>query len=67
MFHSSDICLINKIDLLPHLNFDVEKLKEYALQVNPNLKFFEVSATSGQGMDKWYDWLTESRNKVLTN
>jgi hydrogenase nickel incorporation protein HypB len=67
MFHSSDICLINKIDLLPHLNFDVEKLKEYALQVNPNLRFFEVSATSGQGMDKWYDWLTESRNKVLTN
>ena len=65
MFHSSDICLINKIDLLPHLNFDVEKLKEYALQVNPNLIFFEVSATSGQGMESWYDWLKESRKKVL--
>ncbi len=61
MFHSSDICLINKIDLLPHLNFDLEKLREYALQVNPNLRFFEVSATTGEGMDHWYNWLREAR------
>ena len=59
MFHSSDICLINKIDLLPHLDFDIDKLKNYALQVNPNLRFFEVSATSGQGMQNWYDWLRQ--------
>ncbi len=57
MFHSSDICIINKMDLLPYLKFDLEKLKEYALQVNPNLEFFEVSATTGEGMNKWYDWL----------
>ena len=57
MFHTSDICIINKIDLLPYLNFDVEKLKEYAKQVNPNLEFFEVSAISGEGMDLWYNWL----------
>ena len=57
MFHTSDVCLINKIDLLPYLNIDINKLKQYALQVNPNLKFFEVSATSGEGMDAWYDWL----------
>lgn len=57
MFHTSDVCLINKIDLLPHLNLDINKLKEYALQVNPNLKFFEVSATTGEGMDTWYEWL----------
>jgi hydrogenase nickel incorporation protein HypB len=57
MFAGSDICIINKIDLLPYLNFDVQKAKEYALQVNPNLQFFEVSATTGEGMDKWYDWL----------
>lgn len=57
MFHSSQVCLINKVDLLPYLNFDVEKAKDYALRVNPNLKFFEVSATTGQGMDQWYDWL----------
>jgi hydrogenase nickel incorporation protein HypB len=59
MFHSSDICLINKIDLLPHLDFDIGKLKNYALQVNPDLRFFEVSATTGQGMQNWYEWLKQ--------
>ncbi|WP_142786365.1 hydrogenase nickel incorporation protein HypB [Changchengzhania lutea] len=57
MFHSSDICIINKIDLLPYVNINMNKLKEYALQVNPDLQFFEVSATTGEGMTKWYDWL----------
>jgi hydrogenase nickel incorporation protein HypB len=57
MFFTSDICIINKIDLLPYLNFDVEKLKLYAKQVNPTLEFFEVSATTGEGMQLWYDWL----------
>jgi len=57
MFDTSDICIINKIDLLPYLNFDIEKLKTSALQVNPKLQFFEVSATTGQGMENWYQWL----------
>jgi len=60
MFHTSDICIINKIDLLPYLNIDIEKLKAYALQVNPKLKFFEVSATTGEGMEAWYEWLKEN-------
>ncbi|WP_299365785.1 hydrogenase nickel incorporation protein HypB [Winogradskyella sp.] len=60
MFHSSEICIINKIDLLPYLNINVEKIKEYALRVNPNLIFFEISATTGEGMDLWYDWLTSN-------
>ena len=59
MFHGSDICLINKIDLLPYLDFDLEKLKSYALKVNPELIFFEVSATTGQGMKLWYDWMQQ--------
>ncbi len=57
MFHTADICIINKMDLLPYLNFDVEKLKNYALQVNHHLEFFEVSATTGHGMEQWYEWL----------
>jgi len=57
MFHTADICIINKIDLLPYVNTDMDELKNYALQVNPNLQFFEVSATTGAGMDKWYSWL----------
>ena len=52
-------CIINKIDLLPYVQFDVEKCKEYALQVNHKLEFFEVSATTGAGMDSWYEWLKE--------
>ena len=57
MFYTADICIINKIDLLPYVTIDVENLKSYALQVNPNLKFFEVSATTGKGMQNWYNWL----------
>lgn len=57
MFYSSQVCIINKIDLLPYLKFDMEQLKNYALQVNPNLKFFEVSAVTGEGMEKWYEYL----------
>lgn len=67
MFHSSDICLINKTDLLPYLGLDLEKLKAYALQVNPNLRFFEVSATTGAGMEAWYDWLRTSTGKQVKN
>ena len=59
MFEGSQVCIINKIDLLPYLNFDVEKAKDYARKVNPNIIFFEVSATTGEGMDKWYEWLME--------
>ena len=61
MFHTSDVCIINKIDLLPYVDTDINKLKQYALQVNPNLKFFEVSATKGEGMDKWYKWLKSNQ------
>lgn len=57
MFHTADICIINKIDLLPYVQFDVDKCKEYALQVNHHLSFIELSATTGEGVDKWYHWL----------
>ncbi|MCG8484239.1 MAG: hydrogenase nickel incorporation protein HypB [Clostridia bacterium] len=57
MFSTSDICVINKTDLLPYLDFDIEKAKEYALKVNHHLTFFELSVKTGEGMDKWYAWL----------
>lgn len=63
MFYGSQICVINKIDLLPYLKFDIEKLKDYAKKVNPNLEFFEVSATSGQGLESWYNFLKKSLKK----
>ena len=64
MFLSSDICMINKTDLLPYLTFDIEKLRAYALQINPKLVFFEVSATTGQGMEQWYDWIREQKSAI---
>lgn len=57
MFAAADLMLLNKIDLLPHLNFDVQKCINYARQVNPKIQILQVSATSGEGMDKWYNWL----------
>ena len=57
MFRAADILLINKIDLLPYLDFDLDKCKAYARQVNPEVQIFELSCRSGDGMDLWYDWL----------
>ncbi len=61
MFQSAHLCIINKTDLLPYVQFDVAKAKEYALRVNHHLQFFEVSATTGEGMESWYAWLKEQR------
>lgn len=63
MFDSSQICIINKIDLLPYVNFSVEKTKEYAMRINHHLEFFELSATTGEGMDGWLDWLKSQVGK----
>ncbi|MBK5275378.1 MAG: hydrogenase nickel incorporation protein HypB [Desulfuromonadales bacterium] len=59
MFRNSTVMLLNKTDLLPHLDFDVEKCKEYARRVNPAITIFEISARTGEGMDAWYNWLGE--------
>ncbi len=61
MFAASGLCIINKIDLLPYVNFDVDKCEEAARKVNPKLEFLRVSATTGEGMDQWYDWLRARR------
>ena len=60
MFEHSQVCIINKIDLLPYVNFDIERVKDFARRINPQLIFFEVSATTGEGMDKWYAWLMDN-------
>lgn len=61
MFHTSSLCIINKIDLLPYVQFDIEKTKNYALKVNHHLEFIELSATTGEGMEKWYEWLRREK------
>ena len=57
MFRASRVLLVNKIDLLPHLRFDVERCVDYARRVNPGIVVLRVSAQTGEGMSDWYDWL----------
>jgi len=57
MFAAADVCLINKTDLLPYVDFDIDACEAHARAVNPNLSFMRVSATTGEGMEGWYDWL----------
>jgi hydrogenase nickel incorporation protein HypB len=61
MFAASSLMLLNKIDLLPYLQFDVDKCLDYARQVNPDIEILLVSATSGEGMDEWLNWLETQR------
>jgi len=57
MFRTSHLCIINKTDLLPYVDFKVETAVENGLKVNGRLKFLEVSALTGAGMEEWYKWL----------
>ncbi|EHM49055.1 hydrogenase accessory protein HypB [Yokenella regensburgei ATCC 43003] len=61
MFAAASLMLLNKIDLLPYLNFDVEKCLAYAREVNPQIEILLISATSGEGMAEWLDWLETQR------
>ncbi|MDQ6970955.1 MAG: hydrogenase nickel incorporation protein HypB [Mariprofundus sp.] len=61
MFHAADIMLLNKIDLLPYLDFDVEACMAYARRVNPGIKILQISATTGEGMEAWYQWVKATR------
>ena len=65
MFHAADLMLLNKIDLLPYLQFDVNLCIEYARRVNPGLQVLSVSATTGEGMADWYAWVRSSRQTRL--
>jgi hydrogenase nickel incorporation protein HypB len=57
MFRAAHAMVLSKADLLPHLEFNVERCLEYARRVNPRLEIFQLSATSGAGLDHWYAWL----------
>lgn len=64
MFQASDLMLLNKIDLLPHLDFDVKACLAYAKQVNPNIEIIQLSAKTGEGMADWYTWLDNQSAKA---
>lgn len=64
MFAAASLMLLNKIDLLPYVNFDVEQCIEAARRVNPDIQVLSVSATSGEGIDAWIDWLLQRRDAI---
>ena len=59
MFAAADLMLLNKVDLLPHLRFDVARAIDFARRVNPRLAVIQTSATSGEGLDAWLDWILD--------
>ena len=62
MFSICDVVLINKIDVMPYFDFDMEACKEYILQRNPNAVIIPISAKTGEGIDKWTTWLKDKVN-----
>jgi hydrogenase nickel incorporation protein HypB len=59
MFHRAALVILNKIDLLPYLDFNVETCLDYLRQVNPAVPVIPLSATHGTGLSAWYDWLKD--------
>ncbi len=57
MFHAADLMILNKTDLLPYLDFDVNKCIKFARRVNPDIEVLQLSSKSGEGMDAWYQWI----------
>ena len=66
MFRESRYAVINKVDLLPYLPFDVERAIQNALQVNPSLQFFPTSALTGRGLSEWFDFLRTHTRRLAT-
>ncbi len=61
MFRACRLMLLNKIDLLSHVRFDVDRCVAYAREINPDIEVLQVSAETGEGMEAWYDWLRHER------
>jgi hydrogenase nickel incorporation protein HypB len=57
MFAAADLLIINKVDLVPYVDFDLSRAIDYARQINPDIQVLTVSARTGEGLDGWYGWL----------
>ncbi len=66
MFHAANLMVLNKIDLLPYVKFDVERCVEYARRVNPAIKVLQLSAATGEGMAQWCAWIKNVRQLDMT-
>ena len=65
MFSICDVVLINKIDVMPYFDFDLEKCKEYILMRNPNAKIIPICAKTGEGISEWTDWLSQQIDEII--
>jgi len=65
MFRECNVALLNKIDLLPYLNFNIEEARNYILQVHPGMPIFDISAQTGEGLEQWIGWLKDVVKKKL--
>ena len=63
MFQVSTVLLLNKIDLLPYLDFDIERFQDDARKVNPKLKIISISCKTGEGLDTWFQWIEDSAKR----
>jgi hydrogenase nickel incorporation protein HypB len=64
MFRASGLMVLNKMDLLPHVEFDVDRCIGLARQVNPRIEVMKLSATRGDGLDGWYTWLRQQTGRI---
>jgi len=67
MFHAAQLMVLNKIDLLPYVSFDVARCIEYAHRINPEITILQLSATSGEGLANWYQWIREAHHQLQSN
>ncbi|MBI3189061.1 MAG: hydrogenase nickel incorporation protein HypB [Ignavibacteriales bacterium] len=65
MFLTSSVVIINKIDLLPYVNCNIEQLRRNAFSINPRLRVFETSCTTGAGISEWCEWLVQQVNQSV--
>jgi hydrogenase nickel incorporation protein HypB len=65
MFAAARLLVLNKIDLLPYVDFDVEQCLGYARRVNPDVQILQLSARTGDGLDAWLDWVRQGQQRAL--
>jgi len=63
MFHEASVLLINKIDLLPYVNFDMNRAREAVIRINPDIEILEISCQTRQGLDSWFQWILDHVKK----
>jgi hydrogenase nickel incorporation protein HypB len=63
MFSESDVLIVNKIDLIPHTDFEIDTLETTVRNMNPDVKIFRMSCRTGEGVSEWTDWLKERVKK----